>query len=185
MSALHTEEEVVCEILCILLTIWIFLSTLHQRSSWIMPKSTDFRANTILLWDDRRWKSNFQMNKATFQYLCNELRGRLQHLNLVREAISVEKRIAITLWRLGTNQDYRSVAHLFGVGTSYVCVIVHEVCKAIVNYLLDKYISIPSREWAIEVIRDWRGLGIPTVFWSHQWLPHSNSCTSWQWHWVL
>ena len=99
------------------------------------------------------------MNKATFQYLCNELRGRLQHLNLVREAISVEKRIAITLWRLGTNQDYRSVAHLFGVGTSYVCVIVHEVCKAIVNYLLDKYISIPSREWAIEVIRDLKRFG--------------------------
>ena len=55
------------------------------------------------------------MNKATFQYLCNELRGRLQRTNVVREAISVEKRIAITLWRLGTNQDYRSVAHLFGV----------------------------------------------------------------------
>ena len=65
-----------------------------------MPKSTDFSANTILLWDDRRWKSNFQVNKATFQYMCNELRGRLQRTNLVKEAISVEKRIVITLCRL-------------------------------------------------------------------------------------
>ena len=39
----------------------------------------------------------------------------------------MEKRVAITLWRLGTNQEYRSVAHLFGVGTSSVCNIVHEV----------------------------------------------------------
>ena len=33
-------------------------------------------------------------------------------------------------------------------------VIVHGLCKAIVDCLLDKYISIPRREWAMEVIRD-------------------------------
>ena len=42
------------------------------------------------------------MNKATFQYLCNELRGHVQRTNLVREAISVEKRIAITLCPWGS-----------------------------------------------------------------------------------
>ena len=165
MAALHAEEEEVREILCVLLTRRIFLSTLQRRSSWIMPKSTDFSANTILLWDDKRWKSNFRVNKATFQYFCNELRGRLQRTNVVREAISVEKRIAITLWRLGTNQDYRSVAHLFGVGTSSVCVIVHEVCKAIVDCLLDKYISIPRGERAMEVIRGFEEVwGFPQCF---------------------
>ena len=56
MAALHVEEEEVREILCVLLTRQIFLSTLQRRSSWIMPKSTDFSANTILLWDDKRWK---------------------------------------------------------------------------------------------------------------------------------
>ena len=55
--------------------------------------------------------------------------------------------------QIGTNQDYRSVAHLFGFGTSSVCAVVHEVCKAIVDCLLDKYISIPRRERAMEVIR--------------------------------
>ena len=148
MAALHTEEKV-REILCVLLTRQFFLSTLQWRSSWIMLKSTDFSANTILLWDYKRWKSNFQANKAAFQYLCNELQGRLQRTNLVREAFSVEKKIYINLWRLGTNQDYRSVAHLFSVGTSSVCVIVHEVCKAIVDCLLDKYISIPRGERAM------------------------------------
>ena len=49
MAALHAEVR---EILCLLLTSRIFLSTLQWKSSWIMPKSTDFSANTIL-WDDK------------------------------------------------------------------------------------------------------------------------------------
>ena len=53
----------------------------------------------------------------------------------VRMPLSVEERVAITLWRLGTNIEYRSIAHLFGVGLSTVCVTVHEVCTAIVNVL--------------------------------------------------
>ena len=49
----------------------------------------------------------------------------------------------ITLWRLGTNIEYRSIAHLFGVGVSTVCVTVQEVCNAIVNNLFQRYIKIP------------------------------------------
>ena len=41
----------------------------------MMPRSTDFSANTIQSWDDRRWKANFRVNEVTFRYLCNELRG--------------------------------------------------------------------------------------------------------------
>ena len=145
LAALYAEQEELHEVLSVLSTRRFFLSTLQRRSSWMMPRSTDFSANSIQSWGDRRWKANFRVNKnkVTFHYLCNELRGRLQRRNLVREAIPVEKRVAITLWRLGTNQEYRSVAHLFGVGTSSVCNIVHEVCKAIVDCLLDKYIALP------------------------------------------
>ena len=153
LAALYAEQEELREVLSVLFTRQFFLSILQRRSSWMMPRSTDFSANTIQSWDDRRWKANFHVNKATFRYLCNELRGRLQRRNLVREVIPVEKRVAITLWRLGTDQEYRSVAHLFGVGTSSVCNIVHEVCKAIVDCLLDKYIALPRGERAMEVVR--------------------------------
>ena len=77
----------------------------------------------------------------------------------------MEKRVAITLWRLGTNQEYRSVAHLFGVGTSSVCNIVHEVCNAIVDCLLDKYIVLPRGERAMEVVRGFEEVwGFPQCF---------------------
>ena len=147
MAALNSEEEVeMHQLLSALVIRRIFFSTLQHRSRWVMTRSSDFSANILRTWDDNQWKSNFRMNKLTFCYLCNELRGHLQRSFVVREPLSVETRISITLWRLGTNIDYRSLAHLFGVGTSSVCVVVHEVCNAIVDCLLEKYITIPSGE---------------------------------------
>ena len=64
----------------------------------------------------------------------------------------MEERVAITLWRLGTNIEYRSIAHLFGVGLSTICVVVHEVCAAIVNTLSSRYIRIPTGEDARTVV---------------------------------
>ena len=71
----------------------------------------------------------------------------------MRAAIPVEKRVAITLWRLGTNVEYRTISHLFGVGVSTACVIVHDVCKSIVDVLLRKYIKIPTGNQAMEIVR--------------------------------
>lgn len=58
--------------------------------------------------------------------------------------LSVEERVAITLWRHGTDIEYRSLVHLFGVGLSTVCVAIHDVCTDIVDNLLERYIRIPT-----------------------------------------
>ena len=58
----------------------------------------------------------------------------------------MDQRIAISLWRLRTNVEYRTLSHLFGVGLSSVCVIVHQVCKAIVALLGPQYIKLPQGE---------------------------------------
>eukprot|EP00058_Branchiostoma_floridae_P008529 XP_002594017.1 hypothetical protein BRAFLDRAFT_118812 [Branchiostoma floridae] len=56
-----------------------------------------------------------------------ELGGRLTRRNTrFREAISVTKRVGVALWYLATRADYRILSHLFGVGRSSVCTIVHE-----------------------------------------------------------
>ena len=75
-----------------------------------------------------------------------ELAPALERSVVIRRALPVEKQIAITLWRLGTNIEYRSLSHLFGVGLSTVCVCVNDVCRAIVAHLTARYISIPSEE---------------------------------------
>ena len=45
------------------------------------------------------------------------------------------------LWFLATPSEYRTISHLFGIGRSTVCCIIHETVRAILKVLLKKYIS--------------------------------------------
>ena len=74
----------------------------------------------------------------------------------MRASVSVETKVAITLWRLGTNVEYRTISHLFGVGISTACGIVYEVCPEIVRYLLRTYIKIPQGHDAMAVVEDFK-----------------------------
>lgn len=61
--------------------------------------------------------------------MCNELRSTIERTDTeMRKAVPVEQRVALTLWFLATNIDYRTIGHLFGVSKSTVCVITKEVC---------------------------------------------------------
>ena len=85
------------------------------------------------------------MNRETFEYLCAQLRPHIQRQNTrLRTPISVEHRLAITLWCLSTCSEYRTIGHLFGVARCTVCVIVHDTCAAIVSVLFDQYIKFPT-----------------------------------------
>uniref|UniRef100_A0A1X7VG32 Uncharacterized protein n=1 Tax=Amphimedon queenslandica TaxID=400682 RepID=A0A1X7VG32_AMPQE len=53
--------------------------------------------------------------------------------------IPTEKRVAITHWKLATNFEYRTIRHLFRVVRGTACVVVNDVCKAIVKRLFSKY----------------------------------------------
>lgn len=89
------------------------------------------------------WIENFRLSKATFDHLCAQLNPYIQYHNThLRDAISVKKHAAITLWTLGSPAEYRTVVHLFGVGTT-VCKVVHETCQTIVDHL-PKYIHCLS-----------------------------------------
>ena len=109
-------------------------------------RNQGFFEECIESWDADEWKRNFRVSKATFQFLCLELAPSLQKSSAVKTPLSVEKRVAITLWRLGTNIEYCSLSHLFGVGLSTACVAVSDVCSAIVDQLTSRYIALPSGE---------------------------------------
>ena len=50
------------------------------------------------------------MKRETFNYLCDKLRLFITHQNTrFRRAISVEQRVAITLWCLATPCEYSTV----------------------------------------------------------------------------
>ena len=85
------------------------------------------------------------MSHATFLYVCNEIRASVEKDNTVmRNAIPVE-RVALTLRFLSTGADYRTIAH---VSKSTVCLVTKQVCTAIVQIMLPKYIRFPRlKEW--------------------------------------
>ena len=124
------------------------LRTLKSR-----PRNQSFWYTVVQGWNDDHWKTNFRLSKDTFGYICTELKDCLERVNPAGRTLSVEERVAITLWRLGTNAEYRTINHLFGVGLSTVCVTVHEVCKAIVSKLMHQYIFIPKED-ALKTVRD-------------------------------
>ena len=123
-----------------------------RRSAWSKYRSQAFFSIVVSRWTDREWKKNFRVSRITFHFLCRELAPFLTKRHVVRKPLSVDQRVAMCLWRLGTNVEYRTISHLFGVGLSTVCVAVHEVCNVLVEHFRSKYIKIPSGQGLRSVI---------------------------------
>jgi hypothetical protein len=63
---------------------------------------------------------------------------------------------------LGSSSEYRTIENLFGVSASTVCKVVHMVCEAIVENLLEKYVSFPTGSNLKHVIQGYAGIwGFP------------------------
>ena len=93
------------------------------------------------------WIKNFRMSHRTFCFLCQELEPYLVREDTrFRQAISVRKRVAVALWRLATNADYRTIGHLFGISKGSICVILDEFCTIMAEVMLPRYIKIPTGE---------------------------------------
>ena len=85
----------------------------------VKDKSKHFFERIVCCWRDDEFKDNIRLSRATFVYLCSQLAPCLQKHHCVREPLSVELRVAVTLWRLGSNAEYR---------ISVWCWIIHSVC---------------------------------------------------------
>ena len=98
-----------------------FLFGRRVRSVWMFVWWEDVVLNSFGPCD---WRENFCVSKATFDYICFNLKPLVEKQNTsMRRPVSVERRVAITLWILATPSEYRSIAHLFGIRSS-----VHSVC---------------------------------------------------------
>ncbi|KAJ8278342.1 hypothetical protein GJAV_G00086590 [Gymnothorax javanicus] len=122
---------------------------------WTVTESTDWWERVVLKeFQPRDWLMKFRMSRDTFFTLCEKLQPRLARMNTnFRQALPLEKRVAIALWRLATNVEYRYIGALFGVGCSTVGQCVREVCHAIVLLLKPFYLQPPSEQELDETVR--------------------------------
>ena len=105
------------------------------------------------IFNEEDFIQNFRMRKETFLYICNQLDPVIKGTDTVmRKSITVKKKVAVTLWFLATPSEYRTISHLFGIGRSTVCCIIHETVNAILKVLLKKYINFPTGDHLENVI---------------------------------
>jgi hypothetical protein len=71
----------------------------------------------------------------------------------VRVIVDVQKQVAITLYLLASSAEYRTIGNLFGVGKSTVYSIVHKVCEAIYEDLLNVYVKFRTGDELKNVVR--------------------------------
>ena len=143
---------------------FVVMMSLYALNFCTPPRSLWTKERSSYWWDHivnrtfstRDWLESFRMSQATFVYVCDQLRSAVEKSNTeMRNAIPVEQRVALTLWYLATNTDYRTIGHLFGVSKA-------TVCAAIVKVLLPRYIRVPAGDELKKVVEGFKdGLGFP------------------------
>jgi len=108
------------------------------------------------------------MKKSTFDYIRTQLFSELSPNPLAfRPSLSVEKKVAIVIFKLLSCSEYRVVGNLFGVHKSTVHTCVYQFCKAINELLrpLHKFIaqSIKLRTGMEQLIGAIDGTHIPIL----------------------
>ena len=58
--------------------------------------------------------------------------------------MSVEVQVAVTIWKLATTVEYRTLAALYGLGST-VGQIVIATCAAIMDHSLSRFVKVPDR----------------------------------------
>ena len=88
--------------------------------------------------------------------LCDEIRPYIQkQTTQMRQPLSVETQVGITLYYLSDEGRYRKVANAFGVSKPSISVTVRRVCVAITDFLGPRYICLTTSEKDVnELIRN-------------------------------
>ena len=65
---------------------------LIKRTVWDKDRSCDWWGRIVSTsFSDQQWRENFRVSRATFHYLCDELRGEIEKKNTqMRCAMNVE-----------------------------------------------------------------------------------------------
>ena len=101
------------------------------------------------------------MSRASFDSLCDKLREQLQRDARVREVLSVELQVAVTLYFSAGTAEYRTIGNLFGLAKSTVCECVKRVSSAIVDELFELYVKFPEGNDLNEVVDGYSKFGFP------------------------
>lgn len=116
-----------------------------ERSRWRFTRNERWFEETLPHLGEAHFKRCFRVAPATFRYIVDACRADLTRQDTeMTEAVSVEKRVAVGLYRLCSTAEERTVAELFTLGRSTVNMIYKEFCIPILDNLEDEWVKAVS-----------------------------------------
>lgn len=117
------------------------------------------RSRTSVFWeeevpqmDEREFKSNFRINRTTFEAIISATKDQIMDSGNYKRSVTAEKKIAIGLYTLASNAEYRTVGNLFGVSKQTVMRAFKGLVHAITSSdLMNKYLQIPTEEELLKI----------------------------------
>ena len=118
-----------------------------RKTMWVYPRPQFwFEQLLVNRYQDHLWREHFRVSRETIEYICGLVSPQLMRQNtILREAVSVEKRVAVALWRLATGNSYRTVGLTFGIGRCTAMNVKEEFCSALMRQA-NNFIKFPKTE---------------------------------------
>uniref|UniRef100_A0A672HFQ1 DDE Tnp4 domain-containing protein n=1 Tax=Salarias fasciatus TaxID=181472 RepID=A0A672HFQ1_SALFA len=130
--------------LCVFL-LFVLQRRRRRPTTWAFSRSSDWWDVIVPGFTTAQWALNFRVSEDTFQHLCEKVRPAVEKQNTTfRACVPLRKRVAVALWKLATNSEYRSISHLFGVSITTVCRCVQDFCDAARELLVLELIKSPD-----------------------------------------
>lgn len=119
----------------------------RRKSAWVLERPQSWFEHTILnQYENNIWREHFRVSRQTFHFLCTLVGPHLVRQNTnMRQAIPVEKRVAVALWRLATGNSYGTTGLTFGVGRCTALKLKDEFCSALLRNSKE-FIKFPKGE---------------------------------------
>lgn len=139
-----------------------------ERSIWMKPRSNHFWNEIVLCtYTDSDWLESFRMCQETLNELCFLLQPALEPKPLLlksREPVSVQKQVAVALYKLGSCAEYRVVGNVFGIHKSTVKKCLYRVVNAINNLMMKDFLKMPDIFEASEIVMNFERIShIPQI----------------------
>ncbi|KAH6936156.1 hypothetical protein HPB50_014271 [Hyalomma asiaticum] len=111
---------------------------------------------------DLNFRQSFRESPTTFKYLADVCRPTIERETTnMREAVPVDKRVAVAVYKLCSSAEDRTVAHLFGLGRSTVNIIYREFCETVVALLEPEWVKMLTDDMERHVAESYSSTGFP------------------------
>ena len=135
-----------------------YISSTSEFTWWRMPSFLQKTPSKVGLWDTlntlynkERFKEAFRVSRNTFHYILQKAGPAILKKDTVVGLISPDKRLAITLYKLGRGDYNYTIDEMTGYAESTVSCLIKDVCQAIVEILWEESVTK-------KVLQTWRGL---------------------------